>query len=122
MELYNIHTNTFLLRGQRQEKRSEAADQRVVNCEDLGEAATMIRSPARHLRFLKGVQFHGRRQQLSVSAPLSLEKYIQEHRAQLKPPVANRMIYNEQLQVMVVGGPNQRKVVLFVIDVESAQK
>jgi hypothetical protein len=42
--------------------------------------------------------------------PISLERYIQEVRPELKPPVANRMIYNEQLQVMVVGGPNQRKV------------
>lgn len=46
-----------------------------------------------------------------VVSPLSLEQYIQEVRPLLKPPVANRMIFNEQLQVMVVGGPNQRKVV-----------
>lgn len=46
----------------------------------------------------------------SSRQPLSLNNYIKEVRPLLKPPVANRMIYNEQLQVMVVGGPNQRKV------------
>jgi hypothetical protein len=44
------------------------------------------------------------------TAPISLHKYIAEVKPSLKPPVANRMIYNEQLQLMVVGGPNQRKV------------
>ena len=48
--------------------------------------------------------------QTLTASPLSLVKYIQEVRPTLQPPVANRMIYNEQLQVMVVGGPNQRKV------------
>ena len=44
------------------------------------------------------------------SDPISFHKYIEEARPTLKPPVANRMIYNEQIQVMIVGGPNQRKV------------
>lgn len=49
------------------------------------------------------------------SAPISLPKYIAEVKPTLKPPVSNRMIYNEQLQLMVVGGPNQRKVVTDII-------
>lgn len=44
------------------------------------------------------------------TVPISLSKYIAEVKPSLKPPVSNRMIYNEQLQLMVVGGPNQRKV------------
>jgi len=28
----------------------------------------------------------------------------------LKPPVANKLLYEEQLKIMVVGGPNQREV------------
>eukprot|EP00762_Andalucia_godoyi_P001404 ANDGO_04783.mRNA.1 3-hydroxyanthranilate 3 len=41
--------------------------------------------------------------------PLNLFKWIEEHRAELKPPVGNKMIYNEgEFRVMVVGGPNSR--------------
>lgn len=43
------------------------------------------------------------------SSPLSLSSFIEEVKPSLKPPVANRMIFNEQIQLMVVGGPNQRK-------------
>jgi 3-hydroxyanthranilate 3,4-dioxygenase len=51
----------------------------------------------------------------SASPPISLKKYIEDVKPLLKPPVANRMIYNEQLQVMVVGGPNQRKVLYMCV-------
>ncbi len=40
--------------------------------------------------------------------PLNLQKWIDEHRHLLKPPVGNKCIHNEDFIVMVVGGPNQR--------------
>jgi 3-hydroxyanthranilate 3,4-dioxygenase len=41
-------------------------------------------------------------------APFNLENWIEENRPLLKPPVGNKMIYNGNLMIMVVGGPNQR--------------
>jgi 3-hydroxyanthranilate 3,4-dioxygenase len=41
-------------------------------------------------------------------APFNLQAWIAENRPLLKPPVGNKMIYNGQFMVMVVGGPNQR--------------
>jgi 3-hydroxyanthranilate 3,4-dioxygenase len=41
-------------------------------------------------------------------APFNLQAWINENRHLLKPPVGNKMIYNGQFMVMVVGGPNQR--------------
>ncbi len=41
---------------------------------------------------------------------LNLMKWINENRDVLRPPVGNKMIYNEgDFKVMVVGGPNMRK-------------
>jgi 3-hydroxyanthranilate 3,4-dioxygenase len=40
--------------------------------------------------------------------PLNLHAWIEENRHLLKPPVGNKMIWNDDLMVMVVGGPNQR--------------
>ena len=41
---------------------------------------------------------------------LNLKDWVDEHRDLLKPPVGNKMIWNEgEFLVMVVGGPNQRK-------------
>ena len=34
---------------------------------------------------------------------------IEELKPTLKPPVANSMLFNDAIKVMVVGGPNQRK-------------
>ncbi|CEL99983.1 unnamed protein product [Vitrella brassicaformis CCMP3155] len=41
--------------------------------------------------------------------PFNFWKFLEKHRDQLKPPVGNKMIYNEgEFKVMVVGGPNTR--------------
>jgi 3-hydroxyanthranilate 3,4-dioxygenase len=43
-------------------------------------------------------------------APLNLARWIEEHRALLKPPVGNKRIFPEgEFIVMAVGGPNSRK-------------
>jgi len=45
-----------------------------------------------------------------IFSPLDLKKWIDEHRAELKPPVGNKLIWRDrQFTVMIVGGPNQRK-------------
>jgi 3-hydroxyanthranilate 3,4-dioxygenase len=43
--------------------------------------------------------------------PFNLRSWIDEHRHLLQPPVANRQIYveNDDFIVMIVGGPNGRK-------------
>ncbi len=43
--------------------------------------------------------------------PFSLQKWIDDNRHLLKPPVGNKQVYleNEDFIVMVVGGPNGRK-------------
>lgn len=42
--------------------------------------------------------------------PINLKAFVQEHRDLLKPPVGNKMVWqNSEFLVMVVGGPNQRK-------------
>lgn len=42
--------------------------------------------------------------------PINLRAWIEEHRALLKPPVGNKMIWQDsEFMVMAVGGPNQRK-------------
>lgn len=41
---------------------------------------------------------------------LNLEKWIDEHRDKLKPPVGNQQIWEDaEFMVTVVGGPNQRR-------------
>ena len=41
---------------------------------------------------------------------LNLKAWIDENRHLLKPPVGNKMIWKDaEIQVMIVGGPNQRK-------------
>ena len=40
----------------------------------------------------------------------NLQRWIDEHRDELKPPVGNKMVFRDaEFLVMVVGGPNQRK-------------
>lgn len=47
---------------------------------------------------------------LSFLSPINIQKWIDEHRNLLKPPVGNQVIYkNTDFIVMVVGGPNSRK-------------
>ncbi|WP_306320193.1 MULTISPECIES: 3-hydroxyanthranilate 3,4-dioxygenase [unclassified Streptomyces] len=46
---------------------------------------------------------------LSNGVPFNFERWIDEHRDQLRPPVGNIQIWREaDLMVTVVGGPNQR--------------
>lgn len=48
---------------------------------------------------------------MAVSAPFNLKKWIDENRHLLNPPVANKNLYVESGDyiVMIVGGPNARK-------------
>jgi 3-hydroxyanthranilate 3,4-dioxygenase len=46
-----------------------------------------------------------------ISSPFNLQKWIEEHRETLKPPVGNAEVYAgeaEDFIVMMVGGPNAR--------------
>jgi len=48
---------------------------------------------------------------MGVSRPFNLQKWIDEHRHELKPPVGNRNLYKDagDYIVMIVAGPNARK-------------
>ena len=48
---------------------------------------------------------------MPVRRPFNIQKWVEEHRHELKPPVANRNLYHEaeDFIVMVVAGPNARK-------------
>jgi 3-hydroxyanthranilate 3,4-dioxygenase len=47
---------------------------------------------------------------MRILAPFDLRAWIDEHRALLKPPVGNKLLFeNGDLMVMAVGGPNSRK-------------
>jgi len=48
---------------------------------------------------------------MAVARPFNLQKWIDEHRHELKPPVGNRNLYKEagDYIVMIVAGPNARK-------------
>ena len=45
----------------------------------------------------------------TLMTPFNLQRWVEDNRALLKPPVGNKMIYNGDFMIMVVGGPNQRQ-------------
>ena len=48
--------------------------------------------------------------QVSISRPIDFLRWIDEHRAELRPPVCNKRIFpDSEFVVMIVGGPNSRR-------------
>lgn len=47
---------------------------------------------------------------MSIPTPLNLKTWIAENRSLLQPPVGNKLVWPDtEFNVMIVGGPNQRK-------------
>ncbi|XP_004686307.1 PREDICTED: 3-hydroxyanthranilate 3,4-dioxygenase [Condylura cristata] len=44
-----------------------------------------------------------------MERPVRVKKWVEENRAFFLPPVCNKLLHQEQLKVMFVGGPNTRK-------------
>ncbi|KAH4110604.1 hypothetical protein HBI73_102510 [Parastagonospora nodorum] len=43
-----------------------------------------------------------------IGAPLNIPKWVSENSHMLKPPINNYCVYNDNVTVMIVGGPNER--------------
>lgn len=47
---------------------------------------------------------------MRTKLPINLKSWIEDHRELLKPPVGNKMVYEDtDFMIMIVGGPNIRK-------------
>ena len=47
---------------------------------------------------------------MSIAPPVNFKRWIEENRHHLKPPVCNKLVFEEKgFFIMVVGGPNTRK-------------
>ena len=47
---------------------------------------------------------------MAIAPPFDVARWIERNRAQLRPPVGNKLLFeNGEFIVMVVGGPNRRK-------------
>ncbi|ORY19385.1 3-hydroxyanthranilate 3,4-dioxygenase [Clohesyomyces aquaticus] len=44
----------------------------------------------------------------ALASPLNIPKWVEENSHMLKPPVNNFCVYNDDVTVMIVGGPNER--------------
>ena len=45
---------------------------------------------------------------MALTPPFNLQRWIDEHRHLLKPPVSNKCIVDGDFIIMIVGGPNAR--------------
>src|ERR1700685_1334670 len=57
-----------------------------------------------------GVSRHRYNPRMAMTPPFNLYRWIEQNRAQLMPPVGNKLLFQDSgFIVMAVGGPNSRK-------------